>query len=242
MRIGVLRSCRRSSLQPAPDLHFDLDRYEQGGADHYAIYRSLWRSRSPTEPVLSLIHVILPHRFGGIHFLTRVPDRGRSLHLRACRLRSVSGDPVGMFGKPVQPHTDKPDGHHSDGCRRLDDSGNACSGPHAAQGAGCLAQQPVPAPLTGKRQQCRRPSPSGIGRARFRPETLGFPLSWIYHAAGLLALQWMPTGHPLHLLSPSLICFSISISAKKAVPMATINAPSISGTGLVPSTTCKGGR
>ena len=47
------------------------------------------------------------------------------------------------------------------------------------------------------------------------------------------------TGHPL---SPSRICFSISISAKKAAPTATINSPSTSRTGLVPSTACKGGR
>jgi|GEM_PF-6884000 len=39
-----------------------------------------------------------------------------------------------------------------------------------------------------------------------------------------------------HRFNPSLICFSISMMAKKAAPMPTIRMPSISGTGFVPST------
>ena len=47
---------------------------------------------------------------------------------------------------------------------------------------------------------------------------------------------------PLPDRSPRRICFSISISAKKAMPMVMISAPSHSGTGLVPRMPCNAGR
>lgn len=89
-----------------------------------------------------------------------------------------------------------------------------------------------------------RRKPAIIGRA----EGGAASLEWEFISASfLLETRILPqSAHPglvaSHPLSPSRICFSISINAKKAAPTATINIPSISGIGLVPSTVCKGGR
>ena len=53
-----------------------------------------------------------------------------------------------------------------------------------------------------------------------------------------------PASHSLaaYRESPSLICFSISITAKNAIPTPTMSRPSIRGTGRVLSTVCSGSR